>query len=1049
MNNITPSRPVYDSATTSAATTGASKKGGSKPIPSTLLDETLDGCDANCLEKAVRQSDEDDELVFLAGRDDADGNEAGHVLIRDRATGRVWDPNEGEPPADPEAWPHEDVESWNADKRRGPAALAPDPYEEVGSVGAGEVRELLSLDPEKRAARVAGSEDADLVRAAGDGVDPALRQDVDGFLAKMGLRAGSDRSGTAKLLASAFGMDADDPAIGALLDQLVAGDGAGGVLPGSIRLVGDETLPPGRWGAYDAGANGGRGEVLIHRDLPGDPAKLEAVLAEEMGHHFDHLLRGSTGSDAPGDEGAVFALLLGGADPDGDAVMFEAQQDDRGVLQDGTTEVEFNGDQPRNPPQDLQEMVPELSQEQVDDLILRMNNGEIEESAAKELIEDTGTGPQAGSYTHTVFDGNYVYVLYNESGRDGSPSDDKLWFKTPAVSGRNGKQHPTYMHDKTPDEADEFEQYGGPIPSGFYTFGASDAPHVPDNSSSSAGWGDIQYALDPEAFAFGNPSDRDEFLLHGSKNGPGSAGCIDLLDGDTLVNAAFQVTEDRTFEAGEGGQDSFALNVEYSFEHLTQSPQDHPIFENSDIEALPLEEEFEFLSPVLEGLDPGTALEPWQNRQALTILEAGRARGETVWEQSKTTGGYWNFGNSELAAANEINVFLQQGKEGERNFLQNIGAKITAPFTDETASWPNDMNAAMAQYAQLKETVTGGENGQQAWRTMLRDLATNDDGSPSNLARLAVDLEDPLWKEAVVDAFRQNPEWAEANGYDIDLQGGYEETFDLLNETYGGGTVFGEETVGNIFGRTGATLALDPNRVNIIAANLGEPDENGLFPNLSDIIPRSDEMIDPDSPFPPEPESVLTPEQEAFAEDYDAFIAAGDTPEEASEKAYANYQIAVLNGDGDGLTNDAYFDGRVSARGEGAEPIDEAVSRPVYDTLYDQSVTRIAEGEAPQDVLESLGVEYDPERSAVSQIAKAAYDGAIDPAVLAALETLPEAATAEDIAITTAAVQDGTWIDPDDTPPDFEALRAENQRLLGELQAAGGNEGAIRVPSDV
>ncbi|MEM9797793.1 MAG: hypothetical protein AAF919_14970 [Pseudomonadota bacterium] len=206
----------------------------------------------------------------------------------------------------------------------------------------------------------------------------------------------------------------------------------------------------------------------------------------------------------------------------------------------------------------------------------------------------------------------------------------------------------------------------------------------------------------------------------------------------------------------------------------------------------------------------------------------------------------------------------------------------------------------------------------------------------------------------------------------------------------------------------------EPGEDGVFAVN-----ENGLFENLEDIIPRDDEIIT--GPFPPEPVSILTPDQQAFAEDYDAFIAAGDTPEVASSKAYANYQIAVLDGEGEGFTNDAYFDGRVSARADDAPPIDDA-SRPAYNTLYGYYAGLVTEGAAGEPgaraTLEAAGVQYnedgtidETEGSVVAQISRAAFDMAVDPAIAAAVQGIfdnPELSAAEkDAAISDLVVSGG------------------------------------------
>ncbi len=126
------------------------------PRPTTLKTEVLGDGEANCLELAATTARDHHELVFMDDRRSAEqGNPdgAGHVLIRDPGSGRVWDPNDGPPLSNVRAWPHASAEAWAAEqgvgRDRGPA------YAEVGAAPASTVREVLSLDPEARAERIA------------------------------------------------------------------------------------------------------------------------------------------------------------------------------------------------------------------------------------------------------------------------------------------------------------------------------------------------------------------------------------------------------------------------------------------------------------------------------------------------------------------------------------------------------------------------------------------------------------------------------------------------------------------------------------------------------------------------------------------------------------------------------------------------------------------------------------------------------------------------------------------------------------------------------
>ena len=167
-------------------------------------------------------------------------------------------------------------------------------------------------------------------RAAVEGVGAALRQD----LARL---ADRDPDGLRSLMRTSFGAKADGPAGRALMARMAAGDTP---MPAQVRLVGDEVLGGRALGAY---ATGGGGTVYLHEALLGDPARLRHVLAEEVGHHLDRLLGGA---DAVGDEGAIFAQMLGGERLGADKLGALRAEDDRGVitLGDKTAAIEMHGD---------------------------------------------------------------------------------------------------------------------------------------------------------------------------------------------------------------------------------------------------------------------------------------------------------------------------------------------------------------------------------------------------------------------------------------------------------------------------------------------------------------------------------------------------------------------------------------------------------------------------------------------------------------------------------------------------------------------------------
>lgn len=147
------------------------------PAASSLRTEVLGDGDANCLELAANGARGHQELVFMddrraAGAGNADG--AGHVLVRDPASGRVWDPNDGPPPTNTSAWKYRSADAWAA--AQGFGAEGGPAYKESGAVRASEVQDVLRLPPKQRAARIA--ESPALARVSdlrvADGQDPTV-----------------------------------------------------------------------------------------------------------------------------------------------------------------------------------------------------------------------------------------------------------------------------------------------------------------------------------------------------------------------------------------------------------------------------------------------------------------------------------------------------------------------------------------------------------------------------------------------------------------------------------------------------------------------------------------------------------------------------------------------------------------------------------------------------------------------------------------------------------------------------------------------------------
>jgi hypothetical protein len=91
--------------------------------------------------------------------------------------------------------------------------------------------------------------------------------------------------------------------------------------PANLHFV-DPKLLHGNAGAYSAHGNG---TVYLDRGLIGDPARLDRVYAEEVGHHLDRQFRSK--KDSPGDEGQIFAEGLEKRGPIDAKRLEEARKD--------------------------------------------------------------------------------------------------------------------------------------------------------------------------------------------------------------------------------------------------------------------------------------------------------------------------------------------------------------------------------------------------------------------------------------------------------------------------------------------------------------------------------------------------------------------------------------------------------------------------------------------------------------------------------------------------------------------------------------------------
>ncbi len=134
--------------------------------PTSLMTERLGDGAANCIERATLEARPgQDEVLFMRDRTNEDGDDAGHALVRDRATGRVWDPNDGAAPEDPATWSYEDVDRWI--RSQGEAPDRQPRYALDAAVDATTVRAVLSKDPGQRAGYIESLQNPELSKVAG------------------------------------------------------------------------------------------------------------------------------------------------------------------------------------------------------------------------------------------------------------------------------------------------------------------------------------------------------------------------------------------------------------------------------------------------------------------------------------------------------------------------------------------------------------------------------------------------------------------------------------------------------------------------------------------------------------------------------------------------------------------------------------------------------------------------------------------------------------------------------------------------------------------
>jgi hypothetical protein len=125
--------------------TRKSPVGDTTPQPTSLLTERLHDGEANCLERATLGARDGQNIVFLRDNSNLDGDNAGHTLIRDMSTGKVWDPTDGDPPADPTEWKYSGVDDWRQQQGRLPGGHSN--YTLDADIPANVVQRVLSAEP--------------------------------------------------------------------------------------------------------------------------------------------------------------------------------------------------------------------------------------------------------------------------------------------------------------------------------------------------------------------------------------------------------------------------------------------------------------------------------------------------------------------------------------------------------------------------------------------------------------------------------------------------------------------------------------------------------------------------------------------------------------------------------------------------------------------------------------------------------------------------------------------------------------------------------------
>ena len=221
--------------------------------------------------------------------------------------------------------------------RAGDASSAASPCD--AGCGAGDWRSLVALDASARARHdTAGSGASGTGAPDADGQPDALAPVVERVQSNLA-DAANDPEAFHALLEQSFGKSYDRAEAEAIRQQTLDGDFSW--MP-KIEVVGAATLQDTSGtqgagqalGAYDASTD----TVYISEELlTGDPDRAVAILTEEVGHALDARLNAV---DSTGDEGEIFARLVGGETLSTEEINALRAENDAGTIVVNGREVE-------------------------------------------------------------------------------------------------------------------------------------------------------------------------------------------------------------------------------------------------------------------------------------------------------------------------------------------------------------------------------------------------------------------------------------------------------------------------------------------------------------------------------------------------------------------------------------------------------------------------------------------------------------------------------------------------------------------------------------